>query len=181
MTFCSTHPILFLHSGFCIISFNVLSFIEILEMLCRYILFYAVYGFLKLKMILDNRFMANSCFIFESSKFGGRIYTKFPVFLEWIIWVNEGLLLRLHLTQSVKKGFPLLLLPSSSRHIRTDIKRIECQMIFPANICLFKVKNRKTRRRCEKVQSWQWRHQNNLNDVFLVSLLLTLNICQAFF
>ena len=46
------------------------------------LLFYAVYGFLKWKMIRGNGFMAIFCFIFVSPKFGGRIYSNFPVFLE---------------------------------------------------------------------------------------------------
>ena len=52
-------------------------------------------------MIQGNGFMAISCFIFVSPKLAGRIYTNFSVFLEWIIWVIEGLL-RLQLTQCVE-------------------------------------------------------------------------------
>ena len=44
--------------------------------------------------------MAISC-IFVSPEFGGHIYTNFPVFLDWIIWVIEDLL-KLHLTECVK-------------------------------------------------------------------------------
>ena len=40
-----------------------------------------------------------------------------------------------------------------SRHIKRDIKRVECQIIFSPNIYLFKVNNRKTRERFEIVQS----------------------------
>ena len=46
-----------------------------------------------------------------------------------------------------------LVLPLFSRRIKTDIKQIECQIIFSANIYLFKVKNMKTRERFEIVQS----------------------------
>ena len=35
--------------------------------------------------------MEISYFIFVSPKFGSRIYTNYPVFLEWIIEVIEGL------------------------------------------------------------------------------------------
>ena len=56
-----------------------------------------------------------------------------------------------------KIGIPYIascyVLPSSSGHIKTDIKRIECLVIFPANICLFKINNRKTKKRCEVVQN----------------------------
>ena len=52
------------------------------EKLYRYFLFYAVYGFLKWKMIGGNGFTAIFCFTFVSPKFSGRIYTNFPVFLE---------------------------------------------------------------------------------------------------
>ena len=65
--------------------------------LYRDLLLYTVYGFLKWKMVQGNGFMAISWFISVSPKFGGCIYTNFPVFLGWIIWVIEGLL-RLHLT-----------------------------------------------------------------------------------
>ena len=44
-------------------------------------------------------------------------------------------------------------LASSNRHIKTDIKRIECQIVFLAYIYLFKVNNRKTRKKCKIVQS----------------------------
>ena len=56
-----------------------------------------------------------------------------------------------------KIGIPYIascsVLPSSSGHVKTDIKQIECLAVFPANICLFKVNNGKTRKRCEVVQS----------------------------
>ena len=56
-----------------------------------------------------------------------------------------------------KSEFPTLsivkVLPSSSGHIKTDVKRIKYLVIFPANICLFKVNNRKTKKRCEVVES----------------------------
>ena len=89
------HIFLFPHSGFCIIWFYCIIFYRnhrYFIVLYRSLLFCAVYGFLKWKMIRDNGFTAISCFISVSPKFGGRIYTNFPVFLDWIIWVIEGLL-----------------------------------------------------------------------------------------
>ena len=51
--------------------------------------------------------------------------------------------------------------------------------VIPANIYLSKVSNRNTRKRCSnKVNS---RHQNNVNDVVMMSILLTLNIFTAFY
>ena len=52
------------------------------RVLYRDLLFYSVYGFLKWKMMRGNGFTAISYFVFVSRKIGGRIYTKFPVFLE---------------------------------------------------------------------------------------------------
>ena len=52
------------------------------RMIYRARLFYAVYGFLKWKMIRGKGFAAMSCFIFVSQKCSGHIYTNFPVFLE---------------------------------------------------------------------------------------------------
>ena len=52
-------------------------------------------------MIWDNGFTEISCFSFVSLKIGGPIYTDFPMLLEWIIWIIEGLR-RLHLTECVK-------------------------------------------------------------------------------
>ena len=52
------------------------------RVLYRDLLFYTVCGFLKWKMIRGNGFMVISCFIFVSQKFGVRIYSNFPVFLE---------------------------------------------------------------------------------------------------
>ena len=49
------------------------------------LLFYAVYGLLKWKMIRGNGFTAISCFIFVSQKFGGTIYTNF---LSSVPWMN---------------------------------------------------------------------------------------------
>ena len=43
----------------------------------------------------------NLMLYFVSQKFGGLIYTYFPVLFGWITWVIEGLL-RLHLTECVK-------------------------------------------------------------------------------
>ena len=52
-------------------------------------------------MIWSNEYTEIPCFIFASPKIGGRIYTNFLVFIEWIIWVIEGLH-RLLLTECVK-------------------------------------------------------------------------------
>ena len=53
--------------------------------------------------------------------------------------------------------FPTLLLVKSCFPPVDTLKQIsnelECQIIFAANIYLFKVTNRKTRKRCEIVQS----------------------------
>ena len=62
-------------------------------------------------------------------------------------------------------------MPFSSSHIKTDIKRIEFQIILSANIYLFKISNMKIRERLEIVQI-----NNDLNGAFLVSSLLILNI-----
>ena len=52
---------------------------------------------------------------------------------------------------------------------------------FPANICVFKVVI-ETLEKCVKyVQSYQLKHQNNVNDFVLVFLFLTLNIFHAIF
>ena len=50
--------------------------------------------------------------------------------------------------------FPtLLLVKSCLLVVDTDIRQIECLIIFPANICLFKVNYKKTTKSCEVVQS----------------------------
>ena len=54
-------------------------------MFYRDLLSYAVYGFLKWKIIGDNGFTAISCLTFVSPKIGGRIYKNFPMFLQLII------------------------------------------------------------------------------------------------
>ena len=51
----------------------------------------------------------------------------------------------------------------------------------PANIYLFKVKNRNTRKRCETCSKLTIKHQNGFNDIVLVFLLLTLNIFHTIF
>ena len=61
------------------------------RVLHRDLLFYSVYCFLKGKITLSNGFTAKSFFIIVSPKIGGPIYTNFPVFIEWIISVIEGL------------------------------------------------------------------------------------------
>ena len=53
--------------------------------------------------------------------------------------------------------------------------------IYPANICLFKVNNRITRKRSEMCSKIKKKHQNDLNDVVLLFLLVTLNIFHNFF
>ena len=52
---------------------------------------------------------------------------------------------------------------------------------FPANIYLFKINNRNTTKRCKIYLKLIIKTTNNVNDVVLVSLLLTLNIFQTFF
>ena len=64
-------------------------------------LFYAVYRFLKWKMLRSNGFRRIIFFIFLSPKFVGRVFTNFPVFHKLIVWVNEGFL-SLHLADCVK-------------------------------------------------------------------------------
>ena len=49
----------------------------------------------------------------------------------------------------------------------------------PANIYMFKVNNKS--RGVKYVQSKQWKHQNNVSDLVLVFLVLTLNIFHTFF
>ena len=52
---------------------------------------------------------------------------------------------------------------------------------YLANIYLFKVSNRNTRKRCEiHIQSWQ-KYQNDVVDVVLVFWFMTLNIFHTFF
>ena len=51
---------------------------------------------------------------------------------------------------------------------------------YPAKICLFKVKNRNTRKRCEIYSKLTTKHENDDNDVALVSLL-TLSVFHTFF
>ena len=52
---------------------------------------------------------------------------------------------------------------------------------FSENIYLFKVNNRNTRKRCETCSQLTIKHQNDVFDVVLVFLLLTLNIFHTFF
>ena len=61
-------------------------------------------------MIRGNGFTEISCFICVSTKTDDHIYANFPVFLEWIIWVIEGLQ-RLYLTEVWNKennGIPCI-------------------------------------------------------------------------
>ena len=51
----------------------------------------------------------------------------------------------------------------------------------PANINLFKVSNRNTRKRCETWSKLTIKHQNEIIDIILMFLLLTLNIFYTFF
>ena len=154
----SVSPFYFPHSGFWILWYYCIIFHrdhKYFIVLHRDLL---LYGFLKWKITRGNGFMAVSCSILCPKKINGRIYTSFPVFLGRITWLFEGLL-RLHLTEYVKYGKKwnslhcFLLSPAFPGHIKTDIKRRECLVIFRANIYLFKVNNRKPRKRCEVVQS----------------------------
>ena len=52
--------------------------------------------------------------------------------------------------------------------------------LFPANLYLFKVKNKNTRKRCEICLKLTIKHQNDVIDVNLAFLLLTLNIFPTF-
>ena len=133
-------------------------------MLYRGLLFYSVYGFLKRKKIRGNWFKAISCFIFVSPNSGGCIYTNFPVFTEWIIWVfylNHWNPCKGDISLSVGNkencGIPCIascwVLPFSRRHIKWYTKWIEFQINFSENIYLFKANNRKTKERFEIVQS----------------------------
>ena len=54
------------------------------------------------------------------------------------------------------------------------------QPIFPANIYLFKFNNRNIRKRCEIYSKLTIKHQNNVNDIALVFLLLTLKYFKSF-
>ena len=79
------HPFFSIVADFAYYDFTALYFIEIIDIfrvLYRDLLFYAVYGFLKWEMIRCNGFTTISYFIFVFTKFGGRIYTNFLVFLE---------------------------------------------------------------------------------------------------
>ena len=51
----------------------------------------------------------------------------------------------------------------------------------PANMYLFKVNNRNTRTRCEICSKLTWHHQNDVKDLVVESLLLTLNLFHTFF
>ena len=53
---------------------------------------------------------------------------------------------------------------------------------FPGNIYLFKVNNRNTKKRCEICSKLTIKkHQNDVNDVVPVFLLLTWNIFHTYF
>ena len=52
---------------------------------------------------------------------------------------------------------------------------------YAANICLFKVRNKNNRKKCGICSKLTKKHQNDVNDVVLVFLLLTLNIFHTFF
>ena len=51
---------------------------------------------------------------------------------------------------------------------------------WPANIYLFKVNNRTTRKRCEICSKSKTKQQNDVTDIFLMFLLLTLNLFLVF-
>ena len=62
-----------------------------------------------------------------------------------------------------------------------ELIRMMVYSLHPASIYLLKVNKRNTRRRCENNQSLRQKHQNDVSDVVLIFLLLTLNIFHIFF
>ena len=60
-------------------------------------------------------------------------------------------------------------------------KNSERLKAFSGNIYLFKFNNRNTRKRCEICSKLTIKIPNDVNDVVLVFLLLTLNIFRTFF
>ena len=59
--------------------------------------------------------------------------------------------------------------------------RLPIQISYPANIYLFKVNNRNDKKRCEIYSKFKLKIENDVINVVLVSLLLTLNIIHTFF
>ena len=57
---------------------------------------------------------------------------------------------------------------------------MELESFISANIYLFKVNYRDTRKMCEIYSKFTKKHQNDVNDVVLEFLLLTLNIFTPF-
>ena len=80
---------------------------------------YTNYGFLKWKMIRGNGFMEISSFIFVFPKFGGRIYTNFPVFPMNYVSVYHGVCKVRKITK-----FPILLLVKSCHPSVDTLKQI---------------------------------------------------------
>ena len=105
-------------------------------------------------MIHGNAFAAVSCFLFASPKIGGCIYS-----VSWMNCLSNWRLAKVascwvcEIRKIAEFAALLLVNPSSSRHIKTDIKQVECHIIFSVNIYLFKVNIRKTSERFEIVQN----------------------------
>ena len=55
------------------------------------------------------------------------------------------------------------------------------QGVFPANIYMFKLNHRNTRKKCEICSKLTIKYQNDVSDVVLIFLLLTFNIFYTFF
>ena len=122
----------------------------------RDLLLYGVYGFLKWKMIRGNGFRAISCLIFVLPKFGGRIYTNLGV--PWMNYLSNQRLAKVaspwvcEITNIMELS-ALLLVKSCLPPV--DTYKYQTNRMadnFPADIYLFKVSNRKTRKRCEALQ-----------------------------
>ena len=64
--------------------------------------------------------------------------------------------------------------------LKCDFNKVEKQL-YPVSIYLLKVNNRNTTKRCETCSKLTQKRQNDVNDIVLVFLLLTLNIFDTFF
>ena len=64
--------------------------------------------------------------------------------------------------------------------LKCDFNKVEKQL-YPVSIYLLKVNNRNTTKGCETCSKLTQKRQNDVNDIVLVFLLLTLNIFHTFF
>ena len=64
--------------------------------------------------------------------------------------------------------------------LKCDFNKVEKQL-YPVSIYLLKVNNRNTTKGCETYSKLTQKRQNDVNDIVLVFLLLTLNIFHTFF